>query len=480
MSNNVSPSTAPDFPDVLGMVTGGARQSAGAVHYALALYPTSVTVGQALEALILLQNACNRPVPVAVTLYLPRKDVDGNRMSLVAPKENLTVNLGPGEAGLLHVPIIPYPPTRPSEENVIGVRAEARLPRGAHIVHGPHGGRPASVLSMSPFRLNTLREVGFAAALEGEHVVKTFNILPGSIAAPQPDLSPRYETLWSARELPDERARYLALAERAADFAQTLERSRLLAPLAAATEGRYARAGLSLHPSEALFLGKTLAYTLEDGLQAEGVYPLDEAAWFRRLITVADDDGLLSDRDGLIAYLYTALVRDAVRLGLAMVERASGEKLGEVSDHIAYAQEVVSALETQRESDLGHVYLPLILAGVLVNNLVKDARENPWESLARLREAWRGRIRLAGSQYGWVSEMLSNFMYEAEQVLHRAAVPRPPAGMPGGPPLSSVNPPAEHARNGKDGKDGKDGHEGQAKANTPSARLPSGPPDRKS
>jgi hypothetical protein len=451
MSHNASPSNAnaPDFPDVMGMVTGGARLSAGAVQYALALYPTSVAVGQALEALVLLQNACDRPIPVAVTLHLPRKDVDGNRMSLIAPKESLTVNLGPGEAGLLHVPIIPYPPTHPSEENVIGVRAEARVPRGAQMVHGQHGGRPASVLSMSPFRLNTLREVGFGAIVEGEHVIKTFNILPGSITAPQPELTPRYETLWSARELPDEQARYLVLSQRAAAFAQTLDQTQWLAPLVAVTESRYARAGLSLHPAEALYVGKTLVYTLEDGLQAEGVYPLEQAAWFRRLITVADDDGLLSDRDALIGYLYTAVVRDAVQLGLAMVERASGQRLGERHDHIAYSQEVVAGLEAQREGDLGHVYLPMILAGVLVNNVVKDVRENPWESLARLREAWRGRVRLAGSQYGWISEMLSNFMYEAEQVLHRAAVPRPAPGTLGGPPPSSVSMPGQPAKNGK-------------------------------
>jgi hypothetical protein len=470
MSNNVSPSNPPDFPDVLGMVTGGARLSAGAVQYALALYPTSVAVGQALEALILLQNACDRPVSVTITLHLPRKDVDGNRMSLVAPKESLTQNLGPGETGLLHVPIIPYPPTHPSEENVIGVRAEARAPRGAQMVHGRHGGRPASVLSMSPFRLNALREVGFSAVVEGEHVVKTFNILPGSIAAPQLDLTPRYETLWSVRELPDEQARYLALSKRAAAFAETLDPSRLLEPLIAVTETRYARAGLSLHPAESLYVGKTLIYALEDGLQAEGVYPLNEAAWFRRLITVADDDGLLSDRDGLIAFLYTALIRDAVRLGLVMVERASGEQLGEKADHIFYAQEVITALETQHENDLGHIYLPLILAGVLVNSTVKDVRENPWESLARLREAWRGRIRLAGSQYGWVSEMLSNFMYEAEQVLHRGAVPRPAAGALGGPPLSNANPPGEHASNGKDG---------HTQASVPTPRPTASSPDRK-
>jgi hypothetical protein len=160
-------------------------------------------------------------------------------------------------------------------------------------------------------------------------------------------------------------------------------------------------------------------------LHIESAFDVRESRWFQRLVTVAADRGLLDDVDALVAFLYTAVVRDAVRLGLLMVERESGQGLGSAADHLAYADEVMLALERQQGIDLGHAYLPLILAGLLIHNDVKDLRESLWDSLSHIREAWRGRVRLAGSQYDWVARLLSDFSYVAEQTLFRAGVPRP-------------------------------------------------------
>jgi hypothetical protein len=427
MPGNNTQNTALGYPDVLGMVTGGIRHHAEVVQCAFAVHPTSITVGQALEALVLIQNACDRPIHVRLHLSLPRKDVEGNRISLVAAKEMIPLDLHGGEVGLLHVPIIPFPPTAPGEAYVVGVRLEPRAPRGCQQVHGPHGGRPASILNISPFRLNILREARFSAEMEGGYLVRTFNILPGAINAAPGETAPRYEVLWSARELPQEQARYQALSEQAAQYAGALDRAALLAPLRAVTEQRYASAGLPLHPAEALFIAKTLTYAMEDGLHIESAFDLRDSRWFQRLVTVAADRGLLDDVDALVAFLYTAVVRDAVRLGLLMVERESGQGLGSAADHLAYADEVMLALERQQGIDLGHAYLPLILAGLLIHNDVKDSRESLWDSLTHIREAWRGRVRLAGSQYEWVARLLSDFSYAAEQRLFRAGVPRPPS-----------------------------------------------------
>src|SRR5258708_9576965 len=90
----------PDYPDVLGTITGGARLNVDFVQCALAAYPPSTAVGQPFEGLLLLQNMIDKPVQVDVTLQLPRKDVNGNRISMITAKDQAQVTLQGGETGL--------------------------------------------------------------------------------------------------------------------------------------------------------------------------------------------------------------------------------------------------------------------------------------------------------------------------------------------------------------------------------------------
>src|ERR1041385_2840205 len=164
MPGNVDTNTVLDFPDVLGTITGGSHLNVDLVQCAFGVYPTSTALGQPFEALVLLQNTCDRPLQVIVSLRLPRKDANGNRMSMITAKDEIPVTLQGGETGLLHIPVVPHLPTQPSENNKLGVSFQIRgIPKTYRIVRHAHGGRPASALNMSPFRLNILREVGFSA-----------------------------------------------------------------------------------------------------------------------------------------------------------------------------------------------------------------------------------------------------------------------------------------------------------------------------
>src|SRR5579859_7009356 len=117
-----------DYPDVLGTITGGARLNVDLVQCALAAYPPSTAVGQPFEGLVLLQNTIDKPVQVDVTLQLPRKDANGNRITMITPKDQVQVTLQGGETGLLHIPIVPHLPTQPSQDNVLSVQVQTRAP----------------------------------------------------------------------------------------------------------------------------------------------------------------------------------------------------------------------------------------------------------------------------------------------------------------------------------------------------------------
>lgn len=417
------PSTS-NLPDVLGMITGGIRATNEVIQYAFAIHPLSITVGQAFEGLVLIQNNCDKPINAKVMLRLPRKDMEGRLMSLVTQKETIEINMNPGETGLLHLPIGALPPTQPSEGTLIGVRVETKVPRGASPVRPSEGGRSASYLSMSPFRLTILRQAGFTAQEENGYLVRLVDILAGQINAPPPNLAHRYETLWSVRELPQEQAKHAQLSEKAEKYAASISHTQTLIPLIKLTEKRFSEAGMPLHPGESIFIAKILAYAMEDGMEAQEVCPVHQAAWFQELIAVIEDDTLLKNYEALTGRLYMALIRDAVRLGLVMVEKATGESLGSADDHRVYALEVARVLETKVGIDLSHVYLPLLLAGIIVNYDVKTSGENLWGNITQQREAWRGRVRLVGSEFEWISGVLSNLLYEAEQLLIQNGIPK--------------------------------------------------------
>src|SRR5262249_51445980 len=149
------------------------------------------------EALVLLQNACDKSAQVTVTVRLPRKDATGNRINVTTPKEVIPVNLEASEMGLLHIPVVASTPTQPSPDNLIGIQIDVKAPRRFKTVRPAFGGRAASMLNMSPFRLEILREVGFTANVRDQNIlVDLFNVIPGNVSpAPMPP-APRYETLW--------------------------------------------------------------------------------------------------------------------------------------------------------------------------------------------------------------------------------------------------------------------------------------------
>src|SRR5437764_479106 len=125
-----------------------------------------------------------------------------------------------------------------------------------------------------------------------------FSIIPGHVDT-IPPLDVRYETLWSAKEYPNEQAKYAQLAAVAERFAGTLTRTQVYQPLISITEQRFARVGLPLHPGESLFATKLLTYIMEDGLDLEEGFELKQGRWFNRLASIVSDQYMIEDDNRL-------------------------------------------------------------------------------------------------------------------------------------------------------------------------------------
>lgn len=415
-----------ELPDVLGMITGGLRLNVSVLQCAYALHPRSTVVGQPFEALVLLQSAADKPIQVNVSLRLPKKDNAGNKINLWVPKESAQVTLQPAETGLLHMPIVSRPPMTPAPDLPISIKLDVKFPRNVQLVRPPSGGRPASVLSISTFRLSILREVGFRIAHQEESVLNdTFEIVPGVISAAPPPNAPRYESLWTPSDLAKEQAHYAELEQTAEQFAATITRHTVLEPLIELVGQRFSKVGLPLYPAEVLLVAKTITYVLEDGLDLHPGFSLYASRWFKQLVGMIEDPATIKNMEKLIANLFPALIYDAVLLGLTLVSDESRSNLGSPTEQIDYANEVVAALEGNIPTDLGHAYLPLILAGMLLNYRIKGMRENPWFTLHEIQQAWQGRLSQAENQFEWIARVFNDFFLRAEKDLDEARIARP-------------------------------------------------------
>jgi hypothetical protein len=417
-----------DYPDVLGTITGGVRHEFPTLQIALGVYPSGSAIGQPFEVLVVLQSTIDKPQEIALALRLPRKDAQGRRLSFFVPRKQIKMTLNPGDVGVMQLPIVAEPPTPPNQGYPLMLKVLTKAEAGAQSVRSPGMGRPPSALSVSPFRLEVLREVPFTAEITDEDLLHCrFNVIPGNVKVGLTDPQAKYEVLWGSRDFEAEQGRieaHMSLAERVAvDFSP----AKIFYEVEEALREYFAAAGLPLHPGESLFMAKTVCYIFEDAYQYEQNFDLHDARWFHWLcsLLVRDEDAADLERGKLAAGdLFFAALYDSVRVGLPMVEHSTGSRYGTVAEHRRYADKVIQAVQGNAPIDLSYAYLPLIMAGVQLNMRVQLHNENLWANLDLLEEALRGRARLAVGKQNPIFDSLGKLLGNARDLLHRSRIPR--------------------------------------------------------
>ncbi len=421
----------PLYPDVLGAITGGARISMGDLQFALGLFPQRAYLNQPLEVILILQSMVDQNMQVKVAVNLPPEDRRGNPIVVDIPRKMLTLGLRPGEVGALRLPIIPRPPTAPGSQFPVRVAVRYRTARPGRPVRPPAGGPPPTMLSVSPFKLQVLREVAFSAQAwnqSNEIVTAYFDVAPRVMPDRGTALKPTYETLWTHEAMTDELQSVEARVEDAQRVAVGLTRTAVYPALLEAVDERFASRGLPLHPGEAMAIAKMMTYTLDEGLAQEPGFSEQESRWFRTLCQVLAHDETVEDWDrGALAvrYLFEAVLYDAVLLGFAVIQPRLKDDLGSQAERIEYANRLLAWYAGQAPPDWSYVYLPLAMGGVVINELATLKTDNPWLMIYALREAQKGRARLFTGESVAIFDHMSRLLDKAEDSLKRSRVPRP-------------------------------------------------------
>ena len=416
-----------NYPDILGMLSDERLTIGEVLQCVLGVFPPTTALEKPIEVLLLLQNLTNQPLPLRLTIRTPTHDSHGNLVNFFTPKPRLAMSLAAGECGLLHIPITPQLPTQPGTGYPVRVQIDVQPPDAFLRVRSLEGGEEPNLLAISPFRIAVLREIAFSAQSPAEHQLEvTFEVLPGRFPPHDEVTPPRYEALWTMREMEAGEEQAKASAGEALSFAKTLSTNTLYPVLLERTRIAFGDAGMPLHPGEMIFISKILTYVMEEGLELEQGFSLAESHWFKRLCRLmADDSSVINNLDHLIRLVYTAAVQDAAALGFTMVSFDTGADFGDELERMDYASRLVAALEGRAPLSLEHIYVPLVMAGVLVHARVTIPDENLWDSLDDIVEARDGRISLAGAAFAEVFTILNTLIERAERLLTETRVPRP-------------------------------------------------------
>ncbi len=382
-------STAPLYPDILGLITGGDRLDAGVVQVALAVRPRVARAGRTLEAVLLLQNATHTGVDITARLIVPEQDAQGKPERFVASGEPLTATLRPAEAICATLPVSVLPDAAPAGAYTLAVAVQVE----------PSGTPEPVILSASAYvppetinRLSEFKSLAFSTArrgLFGLVVEAPFSLLPPYTGAA---LAAECISLWS----PDEHAGAQQALDRYGELVRhqllpQLDLATLFAPLYQATETALGAADYPLQPAETYFITRLLAAVLElaaapdpasaypgqeiyhvGALLARG-WPTDGSPiplphWCRALLDrlAQDEPSGLNGVYLLAGPLYHELLRDAIAHGFHLLRLVAPQELGSADDQRAYGEQLVEMLRQHGPAlQFVDVYLPLVLAGVI-------------------------------------------------------------------------------------------------------------------
>jgi hypothetical protein len=435
----------PNYPDLLGAITNGARYNVNVAQVALGIRPRNVRAGRIFEVILIIQNAADVDIDVTATLQLPAQDAKKKPKRFIAKSERLVVGLRPAEVGYVMLPVTTLQDTAISEYKV-GVGVEVKVQGKPRRIRANEGGGvvdPQYLGGETLSKLDELKKLTYSTnrrGLMGTVLEASFNVMSAQIGQ-LADLKPAWVSLWKMSDHHDDS---LILNQYAAQLQNEvlpkLKRDVLYPPLYQTTEQRFSQAGFAIQQAEAHYITKLLVYLLEMASPDENTpnhlndphfdvqlalkrvlrgeqEALTLPAWCKGMLKAIEanpQQAVEQPAISLAGSAYEDLLRDAIRLGFQMVTTSTGEQMGTEEDMRDYAEKLIGKLQAgQSGLSFSDVYLPLLLAGVIIYDRAVLKTEHVGEMLTEL-------LRIVKSRYAEAQAHDEMVYHMTELIVDRA------------------------------------------------------------
>lgn len=411
------------LPDVLGAISGGKRLNVDVIQCAVGLRPSRVPAGQVMEVVLLAQNAADVPAEVAVAVRLPATDAGQAPNRFIVNKPRSIISLRPAEAGYFTIPVSISPNATPAKDYAVQLelsvkRFKGRRPVRMRPVEGGDAFNEAELPQERQDEIWALQQSVFHVKQAGRGtLVANFAVQP-STGKPSPvtDLTARWHSLWTLKEHDDVAGILKKVAGELAEVKPFLKREFLFFPFLDVLQKRFHEAGYPLKAGESVYMAKVLTLVAEQGIPDAESNALGYGKWVQALahVLLERPEMAKNPRHLVTDLVFEALLHDAVTTGLSMVEAATGEDFGEQHEHNEYADGLLDRLRNGT-IDRTHVYLPLVMAGLIANKRVTMPHEQPRETITLLLQAQEFRYKEIDPRSDAVMVILNNLVSQALQ-----------------------------------------------------------------
>jgi len=381
-----------EYPDILGdLVDAKQRWEVDGVQYVVDLQPGSIAPGQSATLSVFLQSVLETSIDFQISLDLPKRPV-----GLSVAETQTKVTLGAGEVGELHIPILATP-EMPTGSYTIRLDLRGKpASRAARVrPQNAKGRMPATAIrDFVGLEVTPIANLGHTAKMNARPNTKL--IVAGS-PAPQAEieLRPYFVESWQNQELELQTKAAREFSDRRVYIVKPLTRPMIFAAMLNESRRRFLDSGVELQMGEALFISKILTRTVELFLSDETLEDALYVPIFKRLLAagVPFDSGIWL----LMKFGYDHILNLAIALSFGLLEDYRRGQIWPIAEQRAARRFITGQIAGKQPLPLDLVYAPLVLGGVLVNDMITIEGEMPKDSLQALIQAKGDRIaELAG------------------------------------------------------------------------------------
>ena len=395
----------PNFPDILGEITGNQRVNISLVQVALAIRPRVLRAGRPFEAILLVQNSSDIEVDFVARVHLPERDAKGKKGRFVNKVDKLVIGLEPAQVGYLILPVSSLPDTAVSADysmtiDVMMKPASNDKPRRVRLETGGGEVDPANLAEGVATTIEELKRLNWTAkkvsGLRSTGLEVNFGLMSGTVGKIS-DLKPGWESLWTMADLSD--VTLLLEKHRAQllhDVIPTLTAERIYPRAYTTTLTNFENAGFRLSKWEAIVIAKMLTLILVFADPSKllqliagnyNIKPiltenanLDDVEiphWTKQFLTLGNrkPQAFQQATKWILDYCYEGLLYDAITNSFDRVENILGEPLGNPQERATYRDQVMADYR-DKKLNFSSVYLPLVLGGITATDIVVLSDDN--------------------------------------------------------------------------------------------------------
>lgn len=387
------------FPEILGDLTDAReRYEADGVQFVARWESSVVPAGQAVTAVIYVQNTLDQPVQLTVTPTLGRTGMlgtgllrGGSALKFETMFPQTYINLAPGEVGTWRIPLgVPAATPARSWDTTLSFRGQSERAQRVRPAKANRNLESIMAIVDDTVGLGITPVTGVSyESRDGRRIGLKLEVTQPVPPPEPPDLTPQWSPVWIQDDLTQQVAAFHEINNSRLHVIEELGSPVLFEMMRNSIQARLEGTSVQPHFGESLAMAKILTYTV-------GLFMRDEETQ-NALLVPAYMEAMRAGRSlsrpaEVLSWSGLGhVVRLAVAASFRIVANTIGRQPWSVEERRGVTQYVAQCIEQRQALPPEFLYLPLMLGALTTMPVRMGKEEQPIESFKMLGFAWQTR-----------------------------------------------------------------------------------------